>query len=566
MIERPTSAGVRAKAQGWRAPATQPGGQRRWTIRHPSRLRAAALSGLLLFVLPVAASPPVSGLQRLVADLRGLYPTSVEPWERWRRRPTVPMPDGREVPREEAFRDDPGFVAAARVLLASQTGDDAPLGAWLLGTSLPARLQEAEPVLVEALFHRDRGAAFEAASALAGQATPNARAALSRAAHRSPFPEVRAAAAWGARPRPDGASVGVAPLDGEAGPDVPPPLASGFRRGVSWWRSERRQDAGAASFRHLASLGVTWVSIHTWDPLQRGLDDPVLASPSRPSGLRDLPALVRSARAEGLAVMIKPHLEMRGYRPTPGERRILQGTDEEARRRLIVRMDEQSARTAGGHNRLAMRSGADWRRWFEEYEAYILPYARDAQAAGADMFCVGRELDSTVLRREADWRRLITKIRGEFRGPLVYSANFDTWEGIGFWDALDYIGISAYFRLSERDDPSLDDLEVGWARALGPLERASRRWGRPVLLTEAGFPSIASAARSPWREEKTTADVWLQSRCYEATLRALAERPWIEGAFFWLWERSSKPPFRDPSHTIVGKPAAFTMARWYSAR
>jgi hypothetical protein len=311
---------------------------------------------------------------------------------------------------------------------------------------------------------------------------------------------------------------------------------------------------------------VTWVSIHTWDPLQRGLADPVLAPPSRYSGLRDLAALVRNAREAGLAVMIKPHLEMRGYRPTPEERRILRGSDEETRHRLIVQIEERSARIAGGHNRLTMRNEADWRRWFQEYETYLLPYAREAQAAGADMFCIGRELDSTVRQRERDWRRLIGRIRNEFRGPLVYSANFDTWHEIGLWDALDFVGVSAYFRLSERRDPSLEELEAGWARALEPLEAASKRWRRPVLLTEAGFPAVPSAARSPWREEKTAADVWLQSRCYEATLRALSQRPWIEGAFFWLWERSSKPPFRDPSHTIVGKPATFTMARWYSAR
>ena len=50
-----------------------------------------------------------------------------------------------------------------------------------------------------------------------------------------------------------------------------------------------------------------------------------------------------------------------------------------------------------------------------------------------------------------------------------------------------------------------------------------------MLLTEAGFPSIPAAARAPWREERVAADVWLQARCYEATLRALARRPWIEG-------------------------------------
>ena len=233
----------------------------------------------------------------------------------------------------------------------------------------------------------------------------------------------------------------------------------------------------------VASLGVNWVSIHTWDPYQRGLDEPVLAARSGRHGLRNLKALVANAHAGGLKVMVKPHLEMRGYRPTPEERRILRGSDEEARHQLILRIEERSAAILGGHNRLAMRSDADWRRWFEEYESYILPYARDAQAAGADMFCIGRELDSTVIQREGDWRRVIARIRSAFSGPLVYSANFDSWEKIGFWEALDFIGVSAYFPLSQSTDPSLEELTAGWDEALEPLDAAAKRWKRPSQLS-----------------------------------------------------------------------------------
>jgi hypothetical protein len=32
---------------------------------------------------------------------------------------------------------------------------------------------------------------------------------------------------------------------------------------------------------------------------------------------------------------------------------------------------------------------------------------------------------------------------------------------------------------------------------------------------------------------------------------------------WWLWEGVGQPPFRDTSYTIQGKPAAFTLARWF---
>ena len=534
-----------------------------WTVK-PARV---AVLTTFLALLPGAGTAP-GPVATLAAGLRQLYGGSVRPWERWRRRSAVRLPDGREVPREAAYRDDPDFVAAARQLLCSRAGDDAPLGAWLLGTLPEARRPEAEPALVEALAHPDERAAFEAAQALAEVGGPVSLDALERAAGEAASAEVRAAARIAAAEvrRRTGAAGPAPPHRASAvSADTGPALAPRFRRGVSWWMSEGREDAGLASFRRLASLGVTWVSIHTWDPLQRGLDEPVFAKPDRHFGFRDLGSLVRSAHAAGLRVMVKPHLEMRGFEATEEERRVLRGPDSPERRALVARFESQMGQGEHlQHNRIAMRTEADWQRWFRSYEAYVLPYAREAQEADADMFCVGREMDSTVVRREADWRALVGRIRAVFHGPLTYSANFDTWQGIGFWDALDFIGVSAYFPLSDRPSPSLAELEAGWDRALAPLEQASRRFGRPVLLTEAGFPSIPTAAKAPWREERVRADVWLQARCYEATLRALARRPWIEGAYFWLWERTSPPAFRDPSHAIVGKPASFTMARWYA--
>lgn len=472
------------------------------------------------------AGPDVS---RLAAVLRELYARPPDPWERWRHaRPAVRLPDGREVQRDAAYRDDLLFTEAAAALLDSPEGDDAPLGAWLLGTARPGA--GAGSVLVRALAHPDRRAAFEAARALAAVGNPAALPPLEDAARWKGAAEVRAAAAWAAEQ--------VAERHGRPCPiaDARPRTPEGFHRGVAWWRSEAGADAGAASFARLASLGVDRVSIHTWDPLQLAVDGPRLARPPRGLAFRGLPEIVRNAHAAGLKVMLKPHLEMSAH-----------------------------VEAGGGpwHNTIAMRTEADWREWFEGYGRYLLDYAGQARGAGADMLCVGRELDRTVALREADWRRLIARVRDVFPGPLVYSANFDSYRTVGFWDALDYVGVSAYFPLSASADPSLEDLATGWARALPGLEEVSRRFGRPVLLTEVGYPAARGAAGTPWAEGGPPADPWLQARCYEATLRAVAARPWIAGAYWWLWEGTTRPPFRDASYSIQGKPASFVLARWF---
>jgi len=510
----------------------------------------------LLGPLAVSSTEPV--VSGLAADLRRLYASPGSPGERWGHRPpVVTLPDGTRAPRDKAFRDRPDFVPAARLLLASARGDDAPLGAWLLSTLPPERAATAELALVGALGQDDERAAFEAARALGRVGGPGCLGALLAAARSSRSPEVRAASAWAAQ----ATSLRQKQTTDIRGSEAS--LSSGFRRGVSWWFEGAQDDAGGRSFRELSGLGVSWVSIHTWEPRQRALDAPGFSPVNPRFGLRDLPALVRSAHAAGLRVLYKPHLEMRGFEPRPDEIAILRGPDAPAKRRLFARVQGEGRHLQGRHNEIEMRNEPDWKAWFDNYRGYILAHARQAATAEADMFCVGRELDRTVLRREADWRRLIREIREVYRGPLTYSANFDTYRGIGFWDALDFVGVSAYFSLSDAQDPSPADLAQGWDRALAPLAEISGRFDRPVLLTEVGYPAVAGAAQAPWREARGPADVWLQSRLYEAAFRSASQRPWIVGAFPWLWEGTSEPPFRDASYSIQGKPASFILARWY---
>jgi hypothetical protein len=492
-------------------------------------MRAYAVALLLALSAGPAAGPRAGDGEAaaLAVRLRALYEVPGGPGERWGHGPRlVTLADGTQAPRDAAYRDHPRFVEAAAWLLDSGQGDDAALGAWLLGSAAPGQRAAAEAALRRALGHRDPLAVLEAARGLAAVGGPRAPALLRSLARRSDREAVRGAAAWAADRLAGGGPRGAAPR-----------LAPGFRRGVCWWFEGQDRDQGRASFAALRSLGVDSISIHTWEPRQRAVDEPDFTEASPRWTMAHLPALVARAHEAGLKVMYKPHLEL-------------------SRRRF-------GGETSAWHGAIEMRDEAGWRAWFANYEAYLMDHARRAQEAGADLLCVGREIDRTVLRREADWRRLIARVRTVYHGPLTYSAHHDTFAELGFWDALDFVGVAAYFPLSQAPDPDAAALDAGWAAVLPRLEALSRRTGKPVLLTEVGYPALPGAAREPWSEARGPADPWLQARCYEAALRAAAGRPWLQGAYFWLWEGVSQPPFRDRSFTIQGKPAAFVMSAYY---
>ena len=65
------------------------------------------------------------------------------------------------------------------------------------------------------------------------------------------------------------------------------------------------------------------------------------------------------------------------------------------------------------------------------------------------------------------------------------------FEGIAFWDALDYIGLNNYY-------PLPDDLSTG--AVVARVEAVQRKFKRPVIFTEAGFSSYEAPHRAPWDE------------------------------------------------------------------
>ena len=126
------------------------------------------------------------------------------------------------------------------------------------------------------------------------------------------------------------------------------------------------------------------------------------------------------------------------------------------------------------------------------------------------------DLETLNARRrihDAEWRALIVQIRGVYGGPLSYAANFDQVHEVGFWDALDAIGVNAYYPLSlwgERGETLERSLATSWTEIAANLNRLADRSGGPagvlpVLLFELGWTAKAGSTVRPFSYHRVEA-------------------------------------------------------------
>lgn len=182
----------------------------------------------------------------------------------------------------------------------------------------------------------------------------------------------------------------------------------------------------------------------------------------------------------------------------------------------------------------------DWGTWQQSYRDFILRYASVAEQAEADMFCIGVEFTRLTLEKPEFWRQLIQDVRQVYSGKLTYAANwYQEYEGISFWEELDYIGVQAYFPLSDTMQPDLADISKGWDAHLPNLQAVHQRFQRPLLFTEMGYRSTENSAVKPWEwvdYEDTTRNIYspqTQANCYQAFYDKVWPQPWFAGVHLW---------------------------------
>ena len=306
---------------------------------------------------------------------------------------------------------------------------------------------------------------------------------------------------------------------------------------ASWQSGEYSKVDADLALQRLAATGIEWLGLVV-TRYQENIASTIITATEQTATDADLIHVITQAHALGLKVLLKPHVDLDN--------------------------DPDHWRGQIGE---AFTNEAQWAAWFSSYRSTIEHYAELAQAQGVNQFCLGTELVGTT-GRAADWRAVVAGVRAHFSGTVLYEANHSGEEtSITWWDAVDYIGISGYYPLTDKDNPTLAELKSGWERHVTALAALAARWNKLILFPEIGYRSQDGANRHPWEwQTGGTVDLQEQAQCYQAAFESLYDQPWFGGMFWWVW---SADPFDggpcDDGFTPHDKPAEDVLRAWYGA-
>lgn len=284
-----------------------------------------------------------------------------------------------------------------------------------------------------------------------------------------------------------------------------------------WYEGCYRVPGVTRALLAASNMGSNWIEIvPTWYQDDKEANE-ISGNSDRGPTLADLRYIIPLAREYGLQIALKPHVD------------LLDG---------------------------------DWRgniapsnlsSWQASYEDFILTFASLAQSLGVEVLSIGTELKT----RSGDtlfWRQLVPKIREVYTGLLTYSANWDEYDGIVFWDLLDFVGIDFYFPLTDDPDADQEAMEEGLNSIHDDLQTFSAARGRPFLFTEIGYRSIDGMNLRPYDFDLSGAvDFEEQADAYAAVLTVFGEEDWLEGIFWWRLD--PRLTSDDDDYSPYGKPA-----------
>lgn len=332
------------------------------------------------------------------------------------------------------------------------------------------------------------------------------------------------------------------PVQADAGPQ---PLPADFQKGITYESWAEGQFASPASDQTLEQIavpsGANWLAVIVKCFQETHTSTEIECQRDRGSASDDdLRYVIWRAHELGLKVMLKPHIDLTSEaNSSDGRFNINFGSDE-----------------------------ALWSQWFASYTRFIAHYAALAQESGTDYFVVGTELAGTSQRAD-QWREVVQQVKMIYNGPLTYAAltYFEPLQ-ITWWDALDEIGIDAYYAvtLSNRATPA--QMKLGWTPIVAVLGWLSGHWNKPIVLTEIGYMSVDGTNVLPgdWSIQGDI-DGEEQADAYQAVFEVFQGHAWWKGVFWWSLDTDpNQGGPTDRGYSFHNKPAEEVLRRYFGVK
>lgn len=210
-----------------------------------------------------------------------------------------------------------------------------------------------------------------------------------------------------------------------------------------------------------------------------------------------------------------------------------------------------------------------WASWFASYRDYLLAWADVASEERVEMLSLGVEFKTASWRFRDVFVLLAAEVRQRYDGLLVYSANWDEVDEVGFWDSVDVIGLNAFYPLSILEEPDPEDMVRTASMFADSLELLACVHGKPVIFTEVGFKALTDSYREPWIWPEDLGDVeaddTMQALLFDVTFATYWPRPWFGGLSVWKFladpaDDTQEPPFGFSPRL---KPAQDVIESWY---
>jgi hypothetical protein len=323
-------------------------------------------------------------------------------------------------------------------------------------------------------------------------------------------------------------------VEGEIVPSPGVILPGEFHKGVnytSWNADELGLEVSDSSLVYLANLGVKHVALMVVWYQPDAHAKAIFPDPKKTASDASLAHAINVCHKLGMKVMLKSHVDLE---------------DGEFRTNILPNQE-----------------------WFDSYKKFILHYAELSAKYNVEIFSVGTELSNTSIKTwRGRWSDIINDVRKIYKGPIIYDANWDEYETVSFWNEVDYIGIDAYFPLTEKKDPTKEDLAAAWKDIADKLEawlKVNNLAQKGIVFTEVGYDAVDGSNMQPWRVLPTIADQKEDQReqadCLDSMMRVLSGRNWFRG-FYW-WNYFPRPDLGALGYTLRNKEGEKVLVDWF---